>query len=366
MSLNLRSANPCPKSMLASNLVVYGAAHAFVDMACAAAVVSLASHISPADACVCILTYNIIAFGTQPLSGMWSDFSGSPVAFAVAGCVITALAVFFTGLPPLIAACVASIGNSFFHVGAGAVCISLRPDEAAPAGIFVAPGAFGLTVGSLMGKTGAYSPDALAMILVAFALAFSRLERPKISFAQPASPAAFKGFEAALFLLLLTVVMRAFTGFFVNFPWKSDLKLLLLLTLAIVAGKAFGGIAADRFGWRKITVGGLLASSALITFASSSAPCAIAGILMFNMTMPVTLVAVSKLLPGRPAFSLGLTCLALILGALPAFYTGPAKTPAAEIAAFAGVILSAAVMYRALNIYFDHMIQMVKPEFREV
>ncbi|HOT76494.1 MAG TPA: hypothetical protein PK467_11945 [Candidatus Wallbacteria bacterium] len=366
MSLNQKCANPCGKGMLASNLAVYGAAHAFVDMSCAATLMSLALRSTPSDACVYILTYNIIAFGTQPISGMLSDSSRSPVIFAAAGCFITALAAFLAGSFPLITACGAGIGNSLFHVGAGAVCISLRPDEAAPAGIFVAPGAFGLTAGSLMGKTGAYNPAALALILVAFALSFSLLKRPEIAFAAPSSPAAFEGFETALFLFLLTVVMRAFTGFFVNFPWKSDPNLLLLLTLAIVAGKAFGGIAADRFGWREITIGGLLASSALITFAGGSAPCAIAGILLFNMTMPVTLVAVSKLLPGRPAFSLGLTCLALILGALPAFYTGPAKTPVAVITAFAGVLLSAAVMYKALKIYFDRMVPRTKSESREV
>ncbi len=357
MSLNSNtdSLNACTKVTLASNLVVYGAAHAFVDMACAATIASLAARSLPCDACFYILTYNIIAFGTQPVSGMLSDTSRSPVIFAAAGCVITALASLHGDFLPLFAVGAAGIGNSVFHVGAGAVCISLRPDEAAPAGVFVAPGAFGLAAGCLMGKTGAYNPAALAVILVAFALLFSRFKRPEIAFATPASPAAFKGFETVLLLLLLTVAMRAFTGFFVSFPWKSEPDMLLLLTLGVVAGKASGGILADRFGWRAITVGGLIASSALITFAGDNALCAITGILLFNMTMPVTLVAVSKLLPGRPAFSLGLTCLALILGALPAFYAGSAKTPAAELFAFAVVLLSAAVMYRALNIYFERI-----------
>jgi threonine/homoserine/homoserine lactone efflux protein len=35
------------------------------------------------------------------------------------------------------------------------------------------------------------------------------------------------------------------------------------------------------------------------------------------MTMPVTLVAIADLFPERPGFAFGLTCLALIAGALP-------------------------------------------------
>jgi len=46
----------------------------------------------------------------------------------------------------------------------------------------------------------------------------------------------------------------------------------------------------------------------------------IVGLLLFQMTMPVTLTAVARLMPRYPATAFGATCLALILGALPTFF----------------------------------------------
>lgn len=42
--------------------------------------------------------------------------------------------------------------------------------------------------------------------------------------------------------------------------------------------------------------------------------------LVFQMTMPVTLVAVLRVMPARPGLAFGLPCLALVAGALPTFY----------------------------------------------
>ena len=43
------------------------------------------------------------------------------------------------------------------------------------------------------------------------------------------------------------------------------------------------------------------------------------GMMLFQMTMPITLSAVYRMFPGRPGWSFGLCCLALVAGALPVF-----------------------------------------------
>ncbi len=89
------------------------------------------------------------------------------------------------------------------------------------------------------------------------------------------------------------------------------------LTTALVLGKAAGGVLADRYGRIFVGVGALVASLPLLFFATRSPAAGVAGMLLFNMTMPVTLVAVADTLDERPGFAFGLTCLALMTGALP-------------------------------------------------
>jgi Na+/H+ antiporter NhaD/arsenite permease-like protein len=69
--------------------------------------------------------------------------------------------------------------------------------------------------------------------------------------------------------------------------------------------------------------------------------------LLFQMTMPVTLTAVHRLLPKRPAFSFGLTCLALIIGAAPVFSAWKHAVVSWQVV-FYCVVLSTGVLFAAL------------------
>jgi hypothetical protein len=60
-----------------------------------------------------------------------------------------------------------------------------------------------------------------------------------------------------------------------------------------------------------------LLSAALFAFAGKTAWGFAAGLLLFNITMPLTLVAVWGQLPSRPGFAFGLTTLALLRAARP-------------------------------------------------
>ena len=74
----------------------------------------------------------------------------------------------------------------------------------------------------------------------------------------------------------------------------------------------------------------------------------VAGMFLFQMTMPVTLAALTVVHPHRPAFAFGLACLALLAGVLPAFY----RTVQAYYGGlrFLGLILaSAATIFVALR-----------------
>ena len=113
-------------------------------------------------------------------------------------------------------------------------------------------------------------------------------------------------------------------------------------------GKGLGGVLADRFGWIRIAVGALLASSPLLSFGASNPVAGLAGLFLFNMTMPVTLVATANALPRWPGFAFGLTCLALIIGAFIPL-AGEKAVFSAPLVVFASILLSAAALHVGLR-----------------
>jgi len=146
------------------------------------------------------------------------------------------------------------------------------------------------------------------------------IKQPEINYKkQPESSEKINYFALFFILIFLSVLIRSFIGFITPLPWKSDMTLLITLTVAVVFGKGLGGIFADKFGWIKTAVMTLLLSIPLLVFGKESYILGIAGMFLFNITMPITLTALSNALPGRPGFAFGLTCLALIIGSFPAF-----------------------------------------------
>jgi FSR family fosmidomycin resistance protein-like MFS transporter len=120
-----------------------------------------------------------------------------------------------------------------------------------------------------------------------------------------------------LVLLLTSVAVRSLVGLSASRGYPRDTWLLLGLPLAAALGKGVGGFLADRWGWVRTTVTALLVAVPLVAVQYPHPLPLLAGLLVFQTTMPVTLVAVARLLPGRPGTAFGLPCLALAVGALP-------------------------------------------------
>jgi FSR family fosmidomycin resistance protein-like MFS transporter len=98
-------------------------------------------------------------------------------------------------------------------------------------------------------------------------------------------------------------------------------ELLVTLSVAAFLGKSLGGVIADRLGWVKTAVGALLLSCPLLFYGAVHPLLLALGLFVFQMTMPITLVALSRAMPSRPATAFGWSCLALQLGSLPSVFS---------------------------------------------
>jgi FSR family fosmidomycin resistance protein-like MFS transporter len=215
----------------------------------------------------------------------------------------------------------------------------------------VAPGALGIFAGTILAKTGSFHAWLFFFLILLACLFMSKIKTPSINYKIQASRQNKNYVELAIMLIFISVAVRSLVGSLAVFPWKSDASLAVAMVVAVFLGKALGGILGDRFGWRKIAAGALLVSAPLITFGAPLPIVAILGLFLFNMTMPITLTAISNMLPGRPSFAFGLTCLALFIGAFPAF-TEMKSLFAGNTALFAITLASVLALFIGLGLLF--------------
>jgi len=339
------------KVRVAYALLIIGVSHAIVDATSVAIVFvnfpGMQSELSYFASLV--IVYSVLAFSLQAPIGLIVDRFQLSSAALLTGLVLTAISALVYQIPP-IAIGLAGIGNACFHVGGGVVSLNLKPKTASLPGIFVAPGSLGLLAGILIGKSGNFVVWHFVTVLVVAILATLFMKFPHIKL--PAkSNGSFACFGLITLLLLVSVAVRSLIGLAVDFPWKSNVALLICLTLAVFSGKFLGGLLADRFGWIKVSVIGLLVSAPLVSLGTDYPLISIIGIFLFNFSMPVTLTALADMLPGRAGFAFGLASLALVTGAFPTFIGLDAVFNNIWIV-FIVVLVSAMTLHIGLSLYF--------------
>ncbi|MBO4915587.1 MAG: hypothetical protein J5449_10310 [Oscillospiraceae bacterium] len=283
-------------------------AHLSVDALCAATV--LGGSIDPESLAQMTILYNTLAFSTQCLVGLAADRLRRHAVSASVSMLLVVMG-FALPLPPLLRVCCVGIGNSVFHVSGGAMTLERSGGRADALGVFVAPGAVGLALGTLWPKLGVL----YAILLALCSLAVIPLERR----APPSSTVkvwTVSGNGTTVLLLTLAVAVRAVGGSAVSFPWKSGAALSLLTVLFVFAGKAAGGFVCDRLGARRTALLSIIPAAMLIAFCSAWAAPSLVGQFALNLTMPVTLWLMYRAMPDSPGFAFGLAASALWPGTI--------------------------------------------------
>ena len=300
-------------------LGLYSLAHFWVDLSCALLVFRTMA--GGTDFALCLLLYNFCAFALQMPLGLLADRLDRNGAVSAAGCALTALAYLLPG--PLPAAVTAGVGNALFHLGGGIDVLNHSRERAWALGVFVSPGALGLFLGTLWGRgtaAGLWLAPAGLLLLGGVILWLCRRTFGSLRSGNP--PVDLKAANGAWVLLplFLVVVLRSYMGMNQAFPWKGGWA--LPLTLALVLGKTAGGFAMDRLGAEKASAVSLGLAAALYLASALPLPGMLA-VFLFNMTMPVTLWAAARAVPGAKGFTFGLLTFALFLGFLPSWLGWP-------------------------------------------
>lgn len=297
------------------SLTFYSVLHFLVDLSCACLMMH---RISDTDQWyTALFFYNFFAFALQMPLGILTDFLKKDSWFASFGCFLTSLSL-LPLLPAWAAVLLAGCGNALFHIGGGTFILKSHKGTCAASGIFVSTGALGLFIGGKV-LNGTPAISVLLMILLLLPLPGLMHSHNELCESLPHTTRTGDSFSfPALVCLFLVVVLRSYQGMILSFPWNTSLFTGSLMISAVALGKCLGGICADRFGTIRSSLLSLLAAACLFLFPSNIVT-GIAAALFFNMTMPITLTALYRLMPKHPGFSFGLLTFALFLGFLPVY-----------------------------------------------
>lgn len=325
-------------------LAAYSAAHFAVDLCCAYFVLSA---VEGGDRVLYLLVYNFCAFALQMPLGAALDALKRNRLFAVSGMLLVGLGALL-GKAPLALCVVVGTGNALFHIGGGREILCTGGGRSAYLGVFVSPGALGLFTGGLMAGTVPPAVPLIMLALTALAVILFCADTGEAVFEKEAvngrKPVLTVLTAAALFAV---VCIRSCGGGAFVFPWKTGTAQALVLTLALFGGKALGGVLADRFGSEKVSAVSLFLSALLFVFYGQPV-CGVLAVFLFNMTMPITLAAVGRIMPERQGFGFGLLTFGLFVGALPAIFGAPAVMPMPS-AGITACLLSAALLLLGLR-----------------
>lgn len=324
------------QTRLARVTSIYAFCHFAVDLAC---IYTVTGTIAPAmdamgvDAlALAILVYDMVAFCMQlPIGafldavtpGRWGSAAQASFALTAAGCALA----FAGGVASAVSVLLVALGNALFHCVGGEEVLGESSGAAAPSGLFISTGAAGVFIGGLAAFQGwRLSIAAILALLALSALLVFRLD-PSDEMADPDWTIPRTGWIAIAFLAA-TVALRSYTGMVMAFPWKADIALAAAAVCAVVAGKAVGGLLADRIGSVGAAFVSLGASAPIFLFSWDHVAAGLAATLLFNFTMAITLSALANLIPRGKGFAFGIASFSLAIGALPALLGARASSPA--------------------------------------
>lgn len=309
--------------------------HLIVDGLCACGVMMMSCQIiSDIEAYGLIVLYDVLAFGTQPLTGHWVDRSGASghklklaIAMLIGGALICLLPVSIYFMTAMTGVILLGMGNSLFHVYGGKYVANVSRNDIRVMGIFVSTGTVGLAVGLCFN-----SPMLLAVFILAL-LTLSVLhlnnaetvmtERSLSICIEKVNKPSAQSLSAVPFLylscLMLVVSGRAFIGesipsLHIGFHLMGASLTMVIVSIVVMVGKGAGGFLSKIWGVRNVFCISMLLSAIAFLMCPRHDVFVLVTLLLVNISMPCTLYLATKAVPGHEGWTFGLLAMALLPG----------------------------------------------------
>ena len=269
------------------------------------------------------LLYDGLAFVPQSMLGYLSDkFPKLRLDFIGIFLLFISVIIFgFTDLNYLYSLIPICLGNCCLHISGAEVTLRNSNGRLSHSAIFVAGGSFGVISGKLLATTNL--PIYLLLILILSLIPFTMLastyngERKELEF-------NIHNKKISHYLVILgaffVVIIRGYIGYGIPTSWNKTIIQAVILYFTMGLGKALGGILSDAFGVRKIAVISCLLSIPFLCFGDNLMIISLIGVMLFSMTMSITLGLLTSVLNNNPGLAFGITTIGLFIGTVPIFF----------------------------------------------
>lgn len=270
------------------------------------------------------LMYDFFAFVPQGLFGYLKD-KGLKINFAITGMLLStiSLIMIYFNLNATLVILVLSISSCMVHIEGAETTLKSSNGKMTPSAIFVSGGSFGVITGKLLAM---YNVPIPIIIVINVLMLIPILICNK--YANQVSNKKLESYhfsnkninsKTIITLAVFVVIVRAYMGYGIPTTWNKTLIQTILLYCSMGIGKAMGGILIDSIGIKKTALLSTIGSLPFLVFGNNIMTISLIGIMMFSMTMAITLGVIASELKKNPGVAFGFTTLGLFLGSLPVF-----------------------------------------------
>ena len=270
------------------------------------------------------LMYDLIAFVPQGIIGAFTD-KYRKVNVGGIGIILTIIALICLkyNLSVFLVFGFLTIGNALTHVEGAEATLRTSRGKMFPSALFVSGGAFGIITGKLLYQNNVnilfiILASIISLILTLIASKYRETEDKDLNDYNYDNKKM--GITAIILLAVFVVAVRSFSSYGIPTAWNKTVFQSILLFCFMGTGKALGGLLIDKTNIKITSIVSTLLALPFLLFGNQNMYLSLIGVMLFSMTMPVTLAILVSRLKKNPGIAFGLTTIALFVGSFPAFF----------------------------------------------
>ena len=295
-------------------IVLLSVMHFLCDLICVFKVIGVLSVKYLLGHTLIFVLYNSVAFLLQPLAGLIVDKYHKEKYILIISCLCLVLGVLFNNL--FLSCICLGLANQIFHVAGGKICTNISTSKSWHLGLFVSLGAIGLMLGTHFYQYKLLLVIPLVLYAILSVVVFLLYKEVNICNEKKYIPQDSNKFKRifAIVLLLIVVFIRSLVGKIMHYDFEMNLTYIVLFGIACAFGKFLGGVLKDMFGSMKVIFASLTLCGIILIFFDNIFILMLLGVILINISMPITLFEFNKINPGHEGLNFGLLAAALFPG----------------------------------------------------
>lgn len=298
------------------------------------------------------MIFLILSYGLRPFFGTVLDEVPRLHSQAV-GCLLVALACLLPAGAAWVALFPAAVGSALFHTGAMGESLAFARGFFSRNAMVISTGVFGAALGTVLAQRTTLSGKTLTLVLLVFSLGcFFFSEARKY-------PRRIRSFRHSVIrivpdwaILLLTMIPLLIISLVATLlpPDWAEGPMILIPAAVCMLGRVAGGIGADRFGPKKITVISFASALLLLTVFTHVPWLYCIGLGALCAPLSICFGTATAALSEKPHLAVGTGSVVILLGTIPGFFR---TAPTLSIRFLCAGLLIVALAV-SLGLYTDH------------